>query len=325
MSNELIIALFTFGFVLTGIVAARQVMRGLKGGMDPELEARIRDLERPREATESRISILRQTVRSEIPTLDRWLKQIKFTARIERLLMQAGSAMATSEFLLFSALIAVATLLTARVALSIPWPGAVALALVGASVLPLLLIQRRASRYRRLTEQLPETLELMASSLRAGHAYTAAVQVVAEELEDPIAGEFQVMVDQYRVGLDQRACLNLLVERVDIPDLRLLATAVLIQLESGGNLAEALDKLADVIRARFKLAGQVRAITAEGRLSGAILGALPIVVGVIITLLNPEYLKPLFRNPIGLMMVVMAVVLEFAGFMWIRRIVAVRP
>jgi tight adherence protein B len=324
MPNPLIIALLTFGFVLTGVLAARQVMRVLKGGSDPEFEARLRELERPRQAPESRISILRQTVRSEIPTLDRWLKQIKLTARIERLLMQAGSAMPVSEFVLFSALVAMAMLAIARLAMGLPWLAAAGMALIGACLLPLWMVNRRRNRYRRLTEQLPETLELMASSLRAGHAYTAAVQVVAEELEDPIAGEFQVMADQYRVGLDQRACLNLLVERVDIPDLRLLATAVLIQLETGGNLAEALERLSDVIRARFKLAGQVRAITAEGRLSGAILGALPLVVGVIITLLNPEYLKPLFRHPVGLMMLVAAVVLEFAGFLWIRRIVAVR-
>jgi tight adherence protein B len=318
------IALLTFGFATTAALAARHVVNKLRGGGDPELEARIRELERPRDDSWKRISILRHAVRSEIPAFDRWLRGVKSTARIERLLAQAGSAMSTGEFLLFAALITVATLLLARAVLGIPWPGALALGLVGAGVLPLLTAHRRNSRYRRLTEQLPETLELMSSSLRAGHAYTAAVQVVAEELEDPIAGEFQVMVDQFRVGLDRRACLNLLVERVDIPDLRLFATAVLIHSESGGNLAEAFEKLAEVIRARFKLAGQVRAITAEGRLSGAILGALPIVVGVIISLLNPEYLKPLFRQPAGLLMIATAVVLEFVGFLWIRRIVAVR-
>ncbi len=132
------------------------------------------------------------------------------------------------------------------------------------------------------------------------------------------------MTDQYRVGLGQRECLNLLIERVDTPDLRLFATAVLIQLESGGNLAEVLEKLAEVIRARFRLAGQVRAITAEGRLSGAILGLLPIAVGIVITLLNPEYLKPLFTEIPGLLMLAAAVVLELVGFLWIRRIVEVR-
>jgi tight adherence protein B len=147
--------------------------------------------------------------------------------------------------------------------------------------------------------------------------------VVAEEIPDPLASEFQRMIDQYRVGLGQRECLNLLIERVDTPDLRLFATAVLIQLESGGNLAEVLEKLAEVIRARFRLAGQVRAITAEGRLSGAILGLLPIAVGIAITILNPEYLKPLFTEKAGLLMLGAAVVLELAGFLWIRRIVEV--
>ena len=163
----------------------------------------------------------------------------------------------------------------------------------------------------------------MVSSLRAGHAYTAAVQVAAEELDDPLAGEFQLMADQYRMGLGQRECLKLLLERVNTPDLRLFATAVLIQIETGGNLAEVLERLAEVIRARFKLAGQIQAITAEGRLSGAILGFLPIAVGITITILNPEYLKPLFSERLGIAMLAVALGLEFLGFLWIRRIVEV--
>jgi tight adherence protein B len=325
VSNELGIVLLVFASVTMAVFAVSGLVNLLRGrGLGPELERRLRDLERPRDDGPSRVSIMRDAMRSEIPALDRLLRNIKFADRVERLLVQAGSTLATSEFFLVTAVVGLAVFLVLRLLIVIPWPVAVVAALAGASLVPFWITHQRARRYRLIREQLPEALDLMASSLRAGHAYTAAVQVVAEELEEPIAAEFQVMVDQYRVGLGQRECMTALVERVDMPDLRLFSTAVLIQLETGGNLAEVLERLAEVIRARFRLAGQVRAITAEGRLSGAILGALPIAVGVIITLLNAEYLKPLFKEPFGLLMIGAAILLELIGFIWIRRIVEVR-
>ena len=319
MSTSLLIAIVTFGFVVTAFMAVRAMVAAIRGGLDPELEARLRDLETPRDGSRSRITILREAMRSELPG---WLRSFRVAERIERLLVQSGSTLSPAELLL-AVVIAGGAGASLAVAGRLPWGSALALGLLAATAPLFWLRIQRARRLRRLTAQLPEALDLMVSSLRAGHAYTAAVQVVAEEIPDPLASEFQRMTDQYRVGLGQRECLNLLIERVDTPDLRLFATAVLIQLESGGNLAEVLEKLAEVIRARFRLAGQVRAITAEGRLSGAILGLLPVAVGIVITLLNPEYLKPLFAETAGLIMLAAAVVLELAGFLWIRRIVEV--
>lgn len=319
MTTSLLLAIVTFGFVVTGFLAARAFVGAIRGGLEPEVEARLRELESPRDGSRSRITILREAMRSEIPG---WLRSFRLVDRIERLLVQSGSTLSPAELLL-ALVIAGGAGASIAVASRLPWGSALALGLLTATAPLFWLRIQRARRLQKITAQLPEALDLMVSSLRAGHAYTAAVQVVAEEIPDPLAGEFQRMTDQYRVGLGQRECLNLLIERVDTPDLRLFATAVLIQLESGGNLAEVLEKLAEVIRARFRLAGQVRAITAEGRLSGAILGLLPIAVGIAITILNPEYLKPLFTEKAGLFMLGAAVVLELAGFLWIRRIVEV--
>jgi len=319
VGSALFVACLTFGFVVTGFYALRTALRAIRGGLDPEVEARLRELEGMNDRGRSRITILRAALPGELPA---WLRNPRFHARLERLLVQSGSTLSPGELVLA---LGVAFGVGASLAVvgRLPWPSILAAGLLAAT-LPLFALRiLRARRFRKLTAQLPEALDLMVSSLRAGHAYTAAIQVAAEELDDPLAGEFQLMSDQYRMGLGQRECLKLLLERVNTPDLRLFATAVQIQMETGGNLAEVLEKLAEVIRARFKLAGQVRAITAEGRLSGVILGLLPIAVGITITILNPEYLKPLFSERVGMVMLVMALALEFLGFLWIRRIVEV--
>jgi tight adherence protein B len=313
------IAALTFGFVVSGFYALRLAVRAVRGGLDPEVEARLRELEGPSDGARSRITILRAALPGEIPA---WLRDPRLTVRLDRLLVQSGSTLSPGELVLALAVTGGVGMSLAVVA-GLPFASVLAAGLLTATLPIGILRMKRARRFRKLTAQLPGALDLMVSSLRAGHAYTTAVQVAAEELDDPLASEFQLMADQYRMGLGQRECLKLLLERVNTPDLRLFATAVLIQIETGGNLAEVLEKLADVIRARFKLAGQIQAITAEGRLSGAILGLLPIAVGITITILNPEYLKPLFSERLGLAMLVIALGLEFLGFLWIRRIIEV--
>jgi tight adherence protein B len=319
VTSAFLVSVLTFGFVVSGFYALRLAVRTIRGGLDPGVEARLRELEAPLDGPRSRITILRNVARGEVPA---WLRSPELVSRLERLLVQAGSTLSPGELVL-ALVVSFGVGASLGVVLRLPWLSVAATGLLAAAVPIIVLRVKRARRFRKLTAQLPEALDLMVSSLRAGHAYTAAIQVAAEELEDPLAFEFQTMSDQYRMGLGQRECMKLLLERVNTPDLRLFATAVLIQIETGGSLAEVLEKLADVIRARFKLAGQIRAITAEGRLSGAILGLLPIAVGIIITILNPEYLKPLFSERLGQVMLAAALVLEFLGFLWIRRIVEV--
>jgi tight adherence protein B len=319
LTSPFLVSILTFGFVVTGFYALRLLVRAVRGGLDPEVEARLRELEGPLDSARNRITILRAALPGEIPA---WLRDPRFTVRLERLLTQSGSTLSPGELVL-ALFVSGGVGASLAVVSGLPVGSVLAAGLLAATIPLFVLRLQRGRRFRKLTAQLPGALDLMVSSLRAGHAYTAAVQVAAEELDEPIAGEFQLMSDQYRMGLGQRECLKLLLERVNTPDLRLFTTAVLIQIETGGNLAEVLERLAEVIRARFKLAGQVRAITAEGRLSGAILGLLPIAVGITITILNPEYLKPLFSERVGLIMLGVALGLEFLGFLWIRRIVEV--
>lgn len=194
-------------------------------------------------------------------------------------------------------------------------------ALVGAS-LPYGIASRRATmRLRRFEEQLPDAIDLIGRAIRAGHPLSAGLKMVTEETGDPVADEFRRVFEQQRFGLPFEETMYDLADRVPIVDTRILVTAILVQREVGGNLAEVLDNLAYVIRERFKLRRQLRVITAQGRLSGYILALLPIAVGFAIFLLNRPYVMILFEHPTGRFFLTSAIVLQIMGYLWIRRIV----
>jgi tight adherence protein B len=194
-------------------------------------------------------------------------------------------------------------------------------ALVGASV-PYGIARRRATmRLRRFEEQLPDAIDLIGRAIRAGHPLSAGLKMVTEETSDPVADEFRRVFEQQRFGLPFEETMYDLADRVPIVDTRILVTAILVQREVGGNLAEVLDNLAYVIRERFKLRRQLRVITAQGRLSGYILALLPIAVGFAIFLLNRPYVMILFEHPTGRFFLTSAIVLQIMGYLWIRRIV----
>jgi len=183
---------------------------------------------------------------------------------------------------------------------------------------------KKKRRLRKFEKQLPQALELIARGLKAGHAFTSGFQMVAAEMPDPIAGEFLRTFNEYNHGLELNLALRNLCHRVDLKDLRFFTTAVAIQRETGGNLAEILDKLAALIRERFKLRRQIRALTAEGRLSGLILVLLPPVTASILFLLNPEYMRTLLEHPVGRTMVMVALGFQGLGMLVIRRIVSIK-
>ena len=199
---------------------------------------------------------------------------------------------------------------------------AAALAATFGAFIPYLVARRkRVQRLHRFEEHFPEAIDLLTRAIRAGHPLSAGVRMVAEEAPDPIAEEFHETFEQQRFGLPFEDALLGLTDRVDLVDVRIFATAVLVQREVGGNLAEVLDKLAQTIRARFAIRRQLRVYTAQGRLSGYVLGALPILVGVAIYLLDREYVMTLFNAPVGRLAVVAAVIMQVIGYLWIRKIV----
>jgi tight adherence protein B len=180
---------------------------------------------------------------------------------------------------------------------------------------------RRTRRFRDFEEQFPEAIDLLTRAIRAGHPLTSGIQMVGAEGPLGVADEFRQMFEEHRFGIPFEDALLGFVDRLNSVDVRIFAIAILVQREVGGNLAEILDNLANTIRERFYIRRQLRVYTAQGRLSGYVLAALPIVVGVAMFLLQPEYLMLLFTTFVGWLLVAIAIVLQVFGYLWIRKIV----
>ena len=194
-------------------------------------------------------------------------------------------------------------------------------AVIGGTLPYVYVRHKRRRRFRAFEEGLPEAIDLMTRAIRAGHPFSAGLGMVADETPQPVAGEFQRLFDEMRFGMPFDDAVLGMTDRVDLVDTRMFATAVLVQREVGGNLAEILDNLANTIRARFSIRRQLRVITAQGRLSGYILSVLPIAVGLGIWLLSPGFMEPLLATSTGHALIVAAIVAQVLGYLWIRRIV----
>jgi tight adherence protein B len=199
----------------------------------------------------------------------------------------------------------------------------IALAVPG-GLLPYFHVQhRRSKRLRAFEEQLPEAVDLLGRAIRAGHPVSAGFKMVAEEAPDPVAVEFRRVFEEQRFGLAMEDSLLGMADRIPLIDVRIFVTAVLIQREVGGNLAELLDKLSHVIRQRFSVLRQLRTYTAQGRMSGYILGGLPIFLGLVLFVVNPENMIRFVQAPVGRVMMLVALVLQTLGFLWIRKIIQI--
>lgn len=183
---------------------------------------------------------------------------------------------------------------------------------------------RASARQEKILSQLPESLDLIARSVRAGYAFAGGFQMVAEEMRDPIAMEFRRALEERNFGASLREVMENLATRIDLMEAKLFATAVLVQAESGGNLAEVLDNLAEMIRERFRLKGKIRTLSAEGRLSAVLLIALPCLLLAWLTLANPDYLRPIFEWQYGAALIGGTVFWVLVGVVWIWRIVQIK-
>jgi tight adherence protein B len=183
---------------------------------------------------------------------------------------------------------------------------------------------RRKRRLKKFAAQLPEALELVARALRAGHSLAAGFRLVASEMSNPIGGEFNRVFEEQNLGLPFEEALESLTERVPNLDLKFFATAVILQRQTGGDLAEILDKIGSLVRERFKIWGQVQALTGEGRLSGIVLLALPPLLFVAVYRMNPDYLMLLFTDELGKKMLIGGVLMQLFGALVIRKIVNIR-
>jgi tight adherence protein B len=183
--------------------------------------------------------------------------------------------------------------------------------------------RKRSSRLRRFEEQFPEALDLLSRAVRAGHAFQTAMGMVGDDLAAPVGPEFKKTFEQQNFGLPLRDALNQLTDRMPLLDVRFFVTAVLIQRETGGNLSEILDNLAHVVRERFKILRQVRVHTAHGRFTAYVLLALPAALAIALSFINPEHMQTLFREHMGQMMLLAAMVMQTVGFLWIKQVVKI--
>jgi tight adherence protein B len=188
-------------------------------------------------------------------------------------------------------------------------------------MLPTLYVRRRRrKRLAAIEEQLAEAIDLLTRAIRAGHALTTALRMVADESADPLASEFRRVFDEQKYGMRFEESLRGMTRRVELADVRVMVIAILVQREVGGNLAEILDNIGQLIRNRFTLRRQVQVYTAQGRMSGWVLGGLPIALGGVIYLMNPDYIGLLFTDPAGRAMLAAGVALQMIGYFWISRI-----
>jgi tight adherence protein B len=267
--------------------------------------------------------VFRQDALSRIPFLDRFLFDIPGIRPLQQFVQQSGVSLAVDRLLVISLGLAMAAGL-AGLLLEMPWP-LVGVMMVLPAALPFIVIGvKRYQRLSKFEELFPDAMDLLARAVRAGHAFTTALELIATEMPEPLASEFRTTYDQQNLGLPLRDALYNLTVRVPSPDVRIFVTALQIQRESGGNLAEILDNLSYVVRERFKLYRQIKTLTAEGRMSMYFLMALPPITALGLGLANPEYVAELFVEPLGHKMLVAGVILQTIGYFVIRRIIRMK-
>jgi len=260
---------------------------------------------------------------SDIPWLDRLLARVDVLPRLRLVLYQAGLSWTVGRLILYT-VVCFAFAGYAVYLRTDAVPLALLLGIAAGAIPTIYVLRKRSMRFAAFERLLPDALSLMVGALRAGHSLSSTIGIVGREMSDPVAKEFRKCFDEQVFGIELRTAMLNLVARVPIQPVRIIATAVLIQKESGGNLAEVLDKAAYVIRERFQLQRQVRVHTAQGRLTGIILTVLPVVLGFLIYLARPDYISLLWRRPAGVKLLYAAVIMTGIGGMIIRKIVHIR-
>lgn len=316
-------------FVVSSFLAVALAVEGLylawnthRGPEAQRISRRLRAVSAGDQGTMA-AALLKQRVLSESPKMDQLLLQIPRVHILDRLLQQSGSEITVGLFLLISGLFVVigaiaSSFLGLGTLLSVP----IALAL---GTMPLLrLLQMRRSRLHRMESQLPDVLDLISRAMRAGHSFPSGLEMVANESPEPSAGEFRTTFDEINFGISTQDALLNLAARVPSTDLGYFVVAVLIQRETGGNLAELLDKLSLLIRHRFQLQLKVRALSAEGRISAWILSIMPFAMAALLFLINPMFISLLWTDSAGLKLVTAGLSLVVIGIFWMWRVIKIR-
>jgi tight adherence protein B len=316
-------AVFLFAAVILATEALYLWWMGRHGAAAQRIARRLQVMSGGPGRSSERISILKQRRFSRHDGLDHFLHRLPLAHRIDQLLIQAGTKWSVEQF--FGGSLATAVF---GLVLAARWPLPLGLRL-GFGVLllgvPYFLARKaRTRRLIRIEKQLPEAADFIARALRAGHSFTNVLQIVGNELPEPLSGEFRMAREEINYGVPMNEALHNMAERIPLTDLRYLIIAVLIQRESGGNLAEILGNISQIIRGRLKLAAQVRVLSAEGRMSAWILSLLPFAVLVMMILINPKYISLMWTDPTGIDLLWIGCGMITVGVLWLRKVIRIR-
>jgi len=317
---EIVIGLGIFIIVVLLIEGFYFALRALRNPEKREVRARLRSISFER--YENGIDIERKKLLSKIPWFNRFLSKYRWTKKWHRLLEQADIKQPLGVFVLISVVLAgmsflICLTITSNYLISI----GVAVFL---GMIPFFYIHlKKTRRMEKFQKQLPDALDLVARSLKAGHAFSGGLKMVADEMGDPVGTEFGKTLHEINFGVDFPEALKNLTDRVDCPDLNFFIISVILQRETGGNLIEILENIAHLIRERFKLYGRVRVLAAQGKLSAAILIGLPFVVALGLSIVNPRYIRLLGTDPIGRYLVIFAAIFMIFGILTIRKMVRI--
>jgi tight adherence protein B len=315
---------FVFIFCLVGVLGAYLLATHGTEKRRARLQQRLAEaLLHTAGSGDVEVQLARQELMSEIPLLNRLMLDFQPASRLKRVIDQADLQITVTRLLMFSLMAGILGALAVSV-LSPLWP----LALLGgvvAAALPFLhVFWRRSKRLRDFLSLLPDALDLMSRALQAGHAFAESLHMIATEMPEPIATEFRKTYEEQNLGLSLKLALENLSERIPLLDLRICITAILIQRETGGNLAEILEKVAQTIRERFRILEDLKTLTTSSRMSAWILCGLPIFIAVAVTYMNPNYMSVLWDDPRGHYLLYAAVVLQTLGMLVIRKILRIK-
>ncbi len=318
---NLITAIAVFILVLAFIEAVYLAFRTTRNPEKREVQRRLSALSFTSHQNEE-IDIVRKRVLSEVPWLNRMLLSFRWTNRMYLLLEQAGIKRPLGLFILVSVLLAVGTLLIGS------WMTPLYVIIIPVAIflgsLPFLYIySKKNRRMRKFEAQLPDAMDLIARSLKAGHAFSSGLKMVGDEFGDPVGTEFDKTVNEINLGVGVIDALKNLLIRIDCPDLKFFVISVILQRETGGNLAEILENISRLIRERFKLHGRIRVLSAEGRFSAIILTCLPFFIALVLTLFNHVYLTTLITDPAGNIMIGLALLLIILGYFTMRKMIKI--
>ncbi len=316
-----LIVVLSFIAVVLFLEGAYLAWNAYKGPEAKRIERRLRAMSAEVHEGEN-LSIVKKRLLAETPELDRLLLEIPRIHHLDRLLLQSGLDLNVAGFLRFTFMGALAGFILATV---FDFPLLVIIAAtVAVGAVPLYyVIRAKHKRLDTFEQQLPDALDLMGRALRAGHAFPSALKMVGDEMPEPVAGEFRTTFDELNYGIALQDALQNLVVRAPSDDLRYFVIAVLIQRESGGNLAELLDSISKLIRARLTLLGTIQVLSAEGRLSAWILGVLPFVMAIYMNTVNPKLMSLLWTDPVGVKLVWGMLAIMLIGVYWMRRVIRI--